>query len=72
MVNEKPICPNCKKELTPSAIFCPYCGLKLKSSVLPKKLVRICKKCGAQINTLKLSYCPLCLTILENPRVPKK
>ncbi|MHA1298556.1 MAG: zinc-ribbon domain-containing protein [Candidatus Helarchaeota archaeon] len=63
-MNEQQTCQNCKKPVPKNASFCPYCGLKLKIPVKSKKLTRICQKCGAQIDTLKLSYCPLCLTEL--------
>ena len=72
MENDKLICLNCKKEIPSNASYCPHCGLKLKMSLQAKKLVRICTKCGANIQTLKLFYCPVCLTDLESPRVYKK
>ena len=72
MIKEQQMCPNCKKNMPTNSIFCPHCGLKLKKSIQSKNLTRICKKCGTQINTLKLTYCPLCLTSLENIGTQKK
>ncbi|MFX0135891.1 MAG: zinc ribbon domain-containing protein [Candidatus Hodarchaeota archaeon] len=72
MINEKLICLNCKKEIPSNASYCPHCGLKLKISLQAKNIIRICRKCGTNIVTLKLSYCPICLTDLESPRVYKK
>ncbi len=71
MINEKLICLNCKKEIPSNASYCPHCGLKLKMSIQAKN-TRICKKCGTNILTSKLSYCPICSTNLESTRVQKK
>jgi len=63
-------CPECKNEVSDSAVLCPHCGYQLLGRAA---LVR-CPTCMADIlpvryvhDTVSL-YCPLCKTAVTNLR----
>lgn len=47
------ICPNCHREINDDSLFCPYCGIQIKS------MKKICPTCG-QENEADALYCRFC------------
>jgi len=61
-MEEKYLCPHCKKELSDTDVMrgnCPFCKKLLNSSDLIKKEVRFCPNCGKEIEQ-RARFCPNC------------
>ena len=55
------ICPNCKKEVSKTSIYCGYCG-KLLEKTLEKK---VCPACSLETEQDRI-YCERCGTLLKD------
>ncbi len=64
-------CPNCQKDISGNAKFCPECGSVLWEKVVPN----FCARCGAKIDA-SMKCCPQCGTPikvkLKNPATVQK
>lgn len=67
ILNNKKVCPSCKKEVALSATFCPTCGAeqeKIEVEAFVPNGKRKCTNCGSVIDE-KVAFCPNCGTKKE-------
>ncbi len=56
---ETPLCPECKRPISPDWKFCRYCGNRLKQPEAAGPEMTVCPRCGRQIKST-WKFCKLC------------